>query len=722
MKPVPVFAAVVVALVVGFMPHGAVAQTRAFNKAPGKVEMRIKSAHPEMRSGAPFSLELEFESTFQDVVIEGPLELTFVDDDRIELRVVSTPIALPPDSKTSLRVSLPSLACLRTQTEFKVRVVLNATRRTFNLGTHDLLVPLKGMRQFVIAAPGLNEVHTGELARHLPLDEFRPKNLSRQNFATFLVELDAHLIQGDPIALYPYDVIVLAGQHFSSLSARQLETLATWTESGGGIVVVPTGALSEAHIAFLAKLIGRERADFETDALGRLPQWESGHADWLSATRYGFGRSLILRSPPPFVPKGSLPVAIRDEWIRAVTFLWNVRSEQIDKIVAGGTWVMPAPVSPVRPSRPLNGTSRAPKISAPNGVFATRDLTYTLYGDPGSLKSEEPAAADALRDLLFPATVRVVPFGVVLGILVSFLVVVAPADYVILGWLRRRRYTWIVFPCVSLLFTALTVSVAGYYSGNTDHRGALVIVDVGHAGRALRTSRLVHVITADTHTLTADIRDGLFAKTEMQPAQTTSLTQPPTDPIDELPVRSEDDTTYEGLLPSAFTVTWLSRQWSPAMHRQTQAGSDIEIPKINWAALDRLDLGTESGRFAAINSLRSALPQCALLFANGKQEVEIPFPATVSEGVDHFDQWGKVMASLGRRRDRSLLAILFGVSPNGAGDLEDLAALDDAETQTWLVHAATVRDKELIVFRHVVRKSAAQGALPPKGSAGKLYK
>ncbi|HEV8002871.1 MAG TPA: hypothetical protein VGP63_23505 [Planctomycetaceae bacterium] len=706
MKPVPAFATVVVALVVGLMPQVVVAQTRAFNKAPGKLEMRIKSSHPEIRSGAPFSLELEFESTFQDVVLEGPLELTFVDDDRIQLRVVTTPIALPPDSKTFLRVPLPSMVCLRTQTEFKVRVVLNATRRTFNLGRHDLLVPLKGMRQFVIAAPGLNEVATGELARHLPLDEFRPKNLSRQNFGTLLVELDAHRIQSDPIVLYPYDLIVLTGQHFSSLSARQLETLATWTESGGGIVVVPTGALSEAHVALLAKLTGRDRADFETDALGRLPQWDSSHADWLIATRYGFGRALILRSPPPFAPKGSAPVATRNEWIRAVSFLWNVRSEQIDKIVKDGTWAMPAPPPPkVSPTQ--------------NRVFAARDLKYTSYGDPGGLKSEEPVAADALRDLLFPAAVRVVPFGVVLGILASFLVVVAPADYAILGWLRRRRYTWIAFPCVSLLFTALTVWVAGYYSGNTDHRGALVIVDVGQAGRALRTSRLVHIITADTHPLSADIRDGLFSKTEIQPAQPTSPTEAAKDPLDELPVRSDDETTYEGLIPSSFTVTWVSRQWSPAMHRQTQAGSDIEVPKIDWAALDRLDLGAGSGRFAAIDALRRALPQCALLFANGKQDFEIPFPATVQEEADHFDQWGKVMASLGRRRDRGLLAILFGVSPSGAGDLEDLAVLDDADEKTWLIYAAIVRDKELIVFRHVVRKISTPKSSAPKATDGK---
>jgi hypothetical protein len=47
---------------------------------------------------------------------------------------------------------------------------------------------------------------------------------------------------------------------------------------------------------------------------------------------------------------------------------------------------------------------------------------------------------------------------------------------------------------------------------------------------------------------------------------------------------------------------------------------------------------------------------------------------------------------------------LFAISPNGAGDLEDLAALDDADNGSWLIHAAIVRDNDLLVFRHIVRK------------------
>jgi hypothetical protein len=255
------------------------------------------------------------------------------------------------------------------------------------------------------------------------------------------------------------------------------------------------------------------------------------------------------------------------------------------------------------------------------------------------------------------------------------------------------------------------VAIAGYYSGNTDHRNSLVIVDLARDGRPLRTSRIMHVITADTHMLTADVRDGLFAKTDLQPAQVDS--EPDSakkDPLDELPVRVEQKLVYDGVLPAAYTASWLSKQWSPAMHRMTRVGSDVDVPQIDWAAFDRFDLATESGREKAVKMLRELLPECALLFATGKDSLANPFPA-IAVGAERFAEWPDVLTSLGRRRDFGLMSILFGVSPNGAGDLEDLAVLDDADSATWLVHVAVIRGEDLIVFRHVIRK-------PPAGNTG----
>jgi hypothetical protein len=695
----PARAAAFLAVVLCLVPQLAVGQTRAFEKAPGKLELRLKSSHPVIRSGGPFMLELEFDSTFPDV-IEGPLELTFSDGDRIHLRFHTTPIAIPADAKTSISIPLPALTCRRNADESQVDVVLDARRKTFRFGKHDLLLPLRGMRQFVIGAVGMSEVDVGELARHLSLDEFRPPKLHRQNFATNVVELDPHRISGDAIGLYPYDVVVLSGRHFSSLSTRQLETVATWTESGGAVVVVPTGSLTDAHRSFLAKVLGISRDDLPVDALGHLPALAASDRNQLVTAGFGFGRAVALRSIPQIAEHGTPSTVSHPEWIRALGFLWNVHADQIESMLTVGSWKMPSP--PPRKAA-LSKNSFAASGGAAGLKMAAPDLRYLAYADPDGLKPEEPAAADQLRDLLFPADVRVVPFGIVIGLLASFLIAVAPADYWILGWLRRRRYTWIVFPCVSLFFTTLTVFIAGYYSGNTDHRGALVIVDVGQSGRPLRTSRIVHVVTADTHTLVAEIREGLFARTEVQPAQFG--VERPKDPLDELPVLEDNKLAYEGLAPSAYSVSWLSKQWSPAMHRLTRAGTDVELPQIDWAALDGLDLSTEAGRSAAIGRLRRVLPQCGLLFSNAKADVAVPFPATSEGSIDQFRDWPNVLASLGRRRDHALLAILFGVSPNGAGDLEDLAVLDDGPSSTWLVHVAIVRENDLIVFRHVVRKT-----------------
>ncbi len=230
-------------------PQRAVAHRRPFEKVPGKLDMRLKLPHPVMRSGAPFALQLDFESTFPDV-IEGPLELTFYDEGILQLKFLTTPVVIAADSSTAYSIQLPSLICRRTPTEFQVSVVLQSARKTFDLGKHDLLIALRGTRQFVIAAPGLNEVDVGQLVRSLSLDEFRPRKLNRQNFATYPAELDPHRILGDPMGLYPFDVVVLVGQHFSALSPRQLETLATWTESGGGLVVVPSGVLTDCALPF----------------------------------------------------------------------------------------------------------------------------------------------------------------------------------------------------------------------------------------------------------------------------------------------------------------------------------------------------------------------------------------------------------------------------------------------------------------------------------------
>jgi len=677
----------------------------------GSLKMRLKNSTPALRSDAPFSIEVEFDSTYPDL-LDGELALTFVDDTDVCLRRTVGPIVIPSGQK-SLRIPLPSMAARKNPATFVVQVEFRSNKATFDLGTHDVVVPLMGQRQVLVAAPGLGEVPVGYLVRQLQLDDYRPPGPRRPDLLALPVELDPHDFPVDTIGFYPYDVLVFVGEHFSRLSVRQLEILGDWVEQGGAAVVVPTGVLTLAHLRFIDRLVG-SNADaplFVADAMGRLPAVRPGSKDWAVACRYEFGRALILKTMPEFASDGSPAGLDKSYWTRIVTFLWNVRLEQASKILKNGTWDLPS--------------------MHEKNDFAT-DARNAIFGPPTSLHPFEFAKAGSLRQLLFPDAVRVVPFQVVATILTLFLLALAPGDYFVLGFLRRRRYTWIVFPTVCLIFTVATVWIARHYTGTVDHRSALVIVDVGERGRPLRTTRIDHVITAGTISVTTDVRNGLFSLTDVQPSAAenkkastvddtiTSVKMPKIstivysrpsrpykfrsldeeDPRAERPVKSVE---YAGLFPANFSVSQLSRQWTPAMHRVTLGGTDVDVPHFPWAEIDALDASSQSSRIALAERVRRVVPDCDLLIQRGENKYADLSWSSAQGGGGRFQYWPEVLGALSSRVDQGLFAILSQISPNGAGDLEDLSVFDSADAGACLVHLVVRQGDDLVVFRRFVR-------------------
>ena len=212
------------------------------------------------------------------------------------------------------------------------------TPGTFNLGQHDLVVPLKGQRQFLFAVAGLGDASVNLFARQLSLDAFRPPDAVRSVLLTLPVELDRHSLPASPIGLYPFDVLVFISEHFSRLSPRQLDTIAEWIEMGGGIVIVPTSVLTPAHAQFLQRITSGNANEprFLLDRFGRLPARDIGAKDLLATCRHGYGRALIVNALPAQNADGSFKGVDSAAWTRAVCFLWNVRPEQTERILKEG--------------------------------------------------------------------------------------------------------------------------------------------------------------------------------------------------------------------------------------------------------------------------------------------------------------------------------------------------------------------------------------------------
>jgi hypothetical protein len=109
----------------------------------------------------------------------------------------------------------------------------------------------------------------------------------------------------------------------------------------------------------------------------------------------------------------------------------------------------------------------------------------------------QPDALGAeLMTQLMPRTVRLIPFSAMVGMLALFLLMIGPVDYFLLGFLRRRRFTWVLFPATSLAFLVATVLMANHYLGLRDQRTSLTVVDLGRDGTALRWNRYELVFAA----------------------------------------------------------------------------------------------------------------------------------------------------------------------------------------------------------------------------------
>jgi hypothetical protein len=547
-----------------------------------------------------------------------------------------------------------------------------------------LLVPMRGKRQFLIGTPNLGREPVARLAARLRLDSFRPdsSDLRRGDLVTIPADVDLRDLPAQAIAIYPFDLLLLAEEGFSRLSARQLEAIGDWIEQGGRTVIVPTGVLTPDHQLFLQRVTSCEPGApiFVLNQFGRLEGEPSGDKTPIVASRYGFGRTLILRTMPALKADGKFRDIDELAWIRAVCFVWDVRPEQTETILKTGGW-------------------KAPKESK-----------YSIDSSP--LRPLDFDRADGLRQLLFPRAVRVMPFAVVVAILALFLLAVAPGDYFLHGLLRRRWISWMVFPATCLLFTVATVWIAEGYTGRADHRTELVIVDLGADGKPRRTSRIEHVLTAETRPLSNDVRNGILAMTDVQPA----APRPPKGSPnvrqmldDELDPNALQSLSYAGTLPSAFTVTRLSRQWSPSMHRVTWPGADVAIPTISWSDLDALELTSSSGRAALLEMLRRAVPGCEALLQNASRQFVSRSGDSSILAETKPQGWADVAWALARRNDTGLFSIVSHVAPNGAGNLEDLAVADSPQPDEWLLQFATPQGEDLIVYRRMMRrKSPAQ--------------
>jgi hypothetical protein len=252
-----------------------------------------------------------------------------------------------------------------------------------------------------------------------------------------------------------------------------------------------------------------------------------------------------------------------------------------------------------------------------------------------------------------------------LGVLALFVALVGPLDYFGLGLLKRRRYTWLLFPLATFLCTAATIQLANHYLGRGDRRRALIIVDVGKDGRAVRENRIELAFLGRDRLVQTPVRNALWAPLSRRAQRHQGYHE--SEPLPAL--------WHRGTFPGNYKVDVPFRQWEPQLHRWLSFEPSTPVPRINWDASDARQLA---------QGVRS--DATAYLWGRGGKGQ----PSMSGRELLSWNQVSHLCVSTGMR-----------LSPVGGPGLRDLALYDGTDGRQRLAVVVMPEGENILMFRRL---------------------
>ena len=320
-------------------------------------------------------------------------------------------------------------------------------------------------------------------------------------------------------------------------------------------------------------------------------------------------------------------------------------------------------------------------------------------------------------NLLMPRTVRLIPFSALIGLLVLFLLMIGPGDYFVLGFLRRRRFTWVLFPATSIAFTVATVLMANHYLGLRDQRRSLIVVDLAKDGTALRWNRYELVFAARDKQSVTELKDALWAPLDVRAGMPNFVQVMPGRPYNSFNPnygyvsggtgRETDPPLYDGVLPVHFQSSEAIRQWQPEVNRIFS----FEPPPVplfpNWRAIEEAwpNLDNVQTRLA-----EEKFPKCDvrvisrhnpnIISSDPRDPLSrytISLPNSVVGRVEEILP-DSILGEICVADSTGLQSLVSQISPTGGGNFEDAQAMDP-EANDSVLAVVTRSGDDIVVYR-----------------------
>jgi hypothetical protein len=638
--------------------------------AADKLSVNLIPLGLRARNEAPITVEARcnWDSTR---ILEGRIEMEYLEGDRILGRYRSGEIVLTGGDQ-NFRMLLPPSLAPYSDSQVEVRMKFVTAGNAIEVEPSTLFLPTAGERSLVV---GWCNASTAEgwqqsgIEPNLLLERFAPAsdNVSQRLLMTSVVRLDPGDLPAQPLAYTSFDLVVLTAEAFKQTSERQLQAMARWVKGGGSVCVFVAGGLQPHHIWFLNQLaeFTSDGPAFLSDNVGNLLPARKE----ILCLRSGLGRSVIV--PEEIVAELNLNApACR----KAAAFLWKLRSGQAQAVTDLGHWKMPTNSSTV-----LTPSSYTPQPFNNRPQFV-EPLSYSVQ--PTALGAE-------LMSQLMPKTIRLIPFSALIGMLVLFLLTIGPVDYFGLGFLQRRRFTWVLFPATSIAFTAATVLMANHYLGLRDQRRSLVVVDLARDGTALRWNRFELVFAARDKPSLTELKDSLWAPLDVR-MRPDEIYNPYIQNYRYrgIPEREASPPFYDGILPVHFQTSEAIRQWQPEVNRIFSFEPPPVPMFLDWSAIEEAwpnlqNIRAKLSEQKPFNGDLYAISRSNSITA-GSGSTEILFRSTLEK--------------LCVGDSRGLQSLVSEVSPTGGGNFEDVQAMDAEANDSVLAIVTRIGD-DIVVYR-----------------------
>ena len=537
---------------------------------------------------------------------------------------------------------------------------------------------------------------------------------------------DAHWLCGA-------DVLLVTESGFSLLRKRQLEAISQWVRAGGSLIVEPLGRLASRHFEFLQQLRG---GDVGTG----LPVWFEPTIDGtldLSGERSvqklqcGLGRVVMLcRS----LSRGFDFEAF--EWTDAVAFAWSFRRDQLGHLDELNR------VSDQVAWSEFRFTRQPPRSLVPAEASIRKDADTRIrpYGNQWGSLLDLGASDLAVKPIrsgqgllrrLMPDDVTVIPLGYIVLILLCYMTAIGPGDYLLLGALRLRRYTWVTFPLTTIAFTGFTVWLSHSFLDTSTERSSVTVFDLspawigdspsdGQPPEVVRANRFELLFTGASSEVTTELHSSLFT-----PLDHGRFGGVDGNKLQQSELRRVPAPTISGLPPGNFAAVQELPQWTPQINRILTIVPKLESVPASLSEFDwnrNWDFQSDSGRRELSDAIQDSFGEHARgrLF-HGRDRVDLSFHGPILFGATHLqliepsrnsssehNHVGDLRTDLlselcVRLQGLGLFGVVSQIAPHGGDNFEDLSLLDPSDSAQWLLVVAEPKPDDLRLYRRLYR-------------------